>query len=218
MGKIIHKNNQSRNAMVLEDAYGMLQEKKIAIVGMGGTGNYLLQTLSQFPLHIHIFDADFIEIDNLERQILFSQDDIGKSKSKTAFEKLQNVIADITYTETFITEKNIKELETFDLIIDCTDNFKTREVLLTTKKTWLYTGAIRDTGSVLLITEQSKQNAEKLFINKEGESCCLVGVLSTTLAITANIAADIALRYLIQDNPETRLVRVHRSSISYVTV
>lgn len=79
-----------------------LKNARVTIVGMGGIGSSVAVSLAATGVgHIHLVDFDIVEISNLNRQILYSGDDIGKSKVKRASEKLSriNSLIDVTYEE-----------------------------------------------------------------------------------------------------------------------
>jgi molybdopterin/thiamine biosynthesis adenylyltransferase len=107
-----------------------LLKSRVLIIGSGGLGSPIAIYLASAGVgKIGIVDKDFVEISNLNRQIIFSTDDIKKSKSNTAIKKLKKINPGIKL-ESFninLTEKNIKKIaENFDFLIDGSDNFRTR--------------------------------------------------------------------------------------------
>jgi len=107
-----------------------LKNASVLVVGAGGLGCPVLQYLAAAGVgHIGIVDFDKVEESNLQRQILYTVDDIGKSKALTAKAKLEklNPHLKITAFETRIDKSNVLEIiENFDVIADGTDNFSTR--------------------------------------------------------------------------------------------
>ena len=107
-----------------------LKNASVLVVGAGGLGCPVLQYLAAAGVgHIGIVDFDRVEESNLQRQILYSVDDIGKSKVLVAKSKLEklNPHIKITAIERRINKSNVFEiLENFDVIADGTDNFSTR--------------------------------------------------------------------------------------------
>lgn len=107
-----------------------LKNAKVLVVGAGGLGCPVLQYLTAAGVgHIGIVDFDKVEESNLQRQILYTTEDIGKSKALTAKAKLEklNPHIKITAFERRLTKENVFEiLENFDVIADGTDNFSTR--------------------------------------------------------------------------------------------
>ena len=107
-----------------------IKNSKILIIGMGGLGCPLLTYLASSGVcNIGIVDHDKVEISNLNRQILFNSNDIGKFKvnqAKIRIKKIYNQI-NIKIFRTKITNKNIsKILADYQIICDGTDNFETR--------------------------------------------------------------------------------------------
>ncbi|HMS64199.1 MAG TPA: HesA/MoeB/ThiF family protein [Ignavibacteria bacterium] len=110
-----------------------LNKAKVLIIGAGGLGCPALQYLAAAGVgNIGIADFDVIEISNLHRQILFTVNDIGKSKAETAASKLKELNPDIRIDRyNFrITNKNALEIiAKYDLVIDGSDNFNTRYMI-----------------------------------------------------------------------------------------
>ena len=107
-----------------------LKKAKILVVGAGGLGCPMLQYLTAAGVGtIGIVDFDTVDRSNLQRQVLFTEDDIGKFKSDTAIERLSRLNPNITFNnhQVRLTSANSLELaKEYDLIADGTDNFPTR--------------------------------------------------------------------------------------------
>ena len=107
-----------------------LLKSSVLIVGAGGLGSPISIYLTALGIgKIGIIDKDDVEISNLSRQIIFETKDVNKSKSSTAINKLKKINPDIQF-ESFkknLTIQNINKIaKKFDLIVDASDNFKTR--------------------------------------------------------------------------------------------
>ena len=103
---------------------------KVLIIGIGGLGCPLLTYLAASGVGtIGIADPDKVEISNLNRQTLFTTNDIGKYKvdqAKSSINRVNNKIR-IKIFKKKVTSKNIKSIiKDFDIICDGTDNFETR--------------------------------------------------------------------------------------------
>jgi sulfur-carrier protein adenylyltransferase/sulfurtransferase len=107
-----------------------LKVASVLVVGTGGLGAPLLQYLSAAGVGtIGIVDFDVVEDSNLQRQVLFTQNDIGRAKVDAAKERIQAQnphIKVITYNTKFTAENAIEIASDYDLIADGTDNFPTR--------------------------------------------------------------------------------------------
>ncbi len=116
-----------------EQGQEKLKAANVLVAGCGGLGCPCLQYLVAAGVgHIGIIDFDLVSESNLQRQILFSTQDIGKSKVLVAKKKLnkQNPFVKIkTYAEKINPENALIILKKYDIIIDCTDNFSTRYLL-----------------------------------------------------------------------------------------
>ena len=107
-----------------------LLDSSVLIVGAGGLGSPILIYLAALGIgEIGIVDKDSVEISNLARQIIFTTNDIKKYKSTAAVNKIKKINPDIK-VHSFkknLTIKNIDKIaKKFDIIIDGSDNFRTR--------------------------------------------------------------------------------------------
>lgn len=116
-----------------EEAQAKLRAGKVMVVGAGGLGCPVLQYLAAAGVGtIGIIDHDIVSLSNLQRQVLYSIDDIGKSKAETASRKLLalNPTIQIHSISKKIDALNALEfLKEYDVVVDCTDNFPTRYLL-----------------------------------------------------------------------------------------
>ena len=133
-----------------------LKKAKVLVVGSGGLGSPLLFYLTAAGVgHIGIVDYDLIEESNLQRQILFTLDDLGKSKAKTAAQRLSKLNPHVKFTvhETALTSDNALEIiKGYDIVADGTDNFPTRylvnDACLLTDKVNVYASIFQFEGQV----------------------------------------------------------------------
>lgn len=107
-----------------------LKAGRVLVIGSGGLGSPVLLYLAAAGVgHIGIVDFDTVDDSNLQRQVLFTTADIGKSKAETAKERLLalNPYIDIVVYKTRFTRENALELvKNYDVVADGTDNFPTR--------------------------------------------------------------------------------------------
>src|SRR5688572_17182338 len=123
----------SRHLIIPEfniDGQRKLKSAKVLVVGTGGLGSPLLLYLTAAGVGtIGILDFDVVDDSNLQRQVLFSTDDVGKSKAKAAKEKLEklNPHINLVVHDTKLTSANALDIiKNYDLVADGTDNFPTR--------------------------------------------------------------------------------------------
>lgn len=139
-----------------KDAQVALKNAKVLIVGAGGLGCPILLYLAACGVGVlGIADFDIIEIENLHRQILFTHEDIGKSKALTAGRKIKNLhpFTSIRIINTSIDYQNVQSvISEYDVIVDGTDNFGTRYLLndacVLYQKPYIYGALFRFEGQV----------------------------------------------------------------------
>ena len=111
----------------------LLSNARVLVVGAGGLGSPVLLYLAAAGVGtIGIVDSDCIDLSNLQRQILYTMEDIGQPKAAIAAEKLTALNPGITLNRypVRLTKVNVDEiLSGYDIAVDCCDNFATRYVL-----------------------------------------------------------------------------------------
>jgi molybdopterin/thiamine biosynthesis adenylyltransferase len=112
-----------------EEGQEKLRKAKVAIVGVGGLGCAVSQYLAVAGIgELILIDYQTVEMTNLNRQILYCEDDIGKLKVEVAKERLKSLNPEVkikTYAEK-LKEESIKDV---DVVVDCLDNFEGRYLL-----------------------------------------------------------------------------------------
>lgn len=110
-----------------------LQETSVLVVGCGGLGSPIAVQLAASGIgNIHLVDFDTIDVSNLHRQVFYSLDDVGKSKSETlaSFIEKRAPFTKVTCSNTPVTKANVFELiQDFDVVIDGTDSLPTKYLL-----------------------------------------------------------------------------------------
>ncbi len=140
-----------------------LKAAKVLVIGSGGLGSPVLLYLAAAGVgHIGIVDFDVVEDSNLQRQVLFTIDDIGQSKAKTAAARLKklNPFIQITAYDTALTKENALDLVAqYDVVADGTDNFPTRylvnDACVLTGKTNVYASIFRFEGQVSVFNQKN---------------------------------------------------------------
>ena len=109
-----------------------LKNSKVLVAGTGGLGSAVLTYLAVAGVgKIRIIDCDKVELSNLNRQVLYSDNDIGKEKVACAKERLESLNPDIQIEAIgeVITEDNVFDLVADYPIVDALDNLPTRYLL-----------------------------------------------------------------------------------------
>ena len=138
-----------------------LGKSSVAIIGCGGLGTVIATALVRAGVgKVRIIDRDFIEYHNLQRQVLFDEEDIkaGLPKAIAAERHLKKVNSSIEI-EGIVADVNYASIERLvkgaDLIMDGLDNLETRllinDVSLKHKIPWVYGGAISSSGMMMNI-------------------------------------------------------------------
>ena len=158
-------SRQVRVAGVGESGQAKIANATILIVGCGALGTHLADTLARAGVgHLHLVDRDIVEWSNLQRQVLFTEQDaeVGLPKAIAARDHLATInhhvrvtahVADCTAE--FLA--NLPELP--DLVLDGTDNFATRYLLndwcRQQRLPWIYAGAVGTEGASMVVTNES---------------------------------------------------------------
>ncbi|MCF3653596.1 MAG: HesA/MoeB/ThiF family protein [Aigarchaeota archaeon] len=110
-----------------------LKRARVLVVGVGGLGSAAALYLASAGVGLlRIIDDGYVELSNLNRQILYDTGDIGKRKVDVAAKRLRELNPEIEVEALGekLTEENVREmLSNADLAVDCLDNFRTRFIL-----------------------------------------------------------------------------------------
>ncbi len=121
------------NSLSSEDMR-ILHGKKICIIGAGGLGGYIAETLARIGvLNLTIADGDVFEESNLNRQLFCTEKKIGLPKAYAAAERIKEVNSDVIVNPVYerIDENNAEKIISGnDLVIDALDNIKTRRIIV----------------------------------------------------------------------------------------
>ena len=215
--KFSKKQIERYSRQIILKIIGVIGQKKLSkssvlIIGAGGLGSPIGIYLTALGIgKIGIVDKDNIEISNLSRQKIFDTDDIKKNKSLAAANKLKKINPEIKI-QSFnkkLTAANISQIaKNFDIIIDGSDNFRTRflvnDYCLKNKKT-LISGAISKFEGQVYTFNFSKKNSPCLrcFIptmpgNPDIDNCEFEGVLGTLGGIVGCIQANEVVKEILE--------------------
>nr|WP_319267400.1 HesA/MoeB/ThiF family protein [uncultured Draconibacterium sp.] len=110
-----------------------LKNARVLVIGAGGLGSPLLVYLAAAGIGtIGIVDDDVVSTSNLQRQILYTSSEVGNKKVEIAAQKLKALYPeiDIQAYDTRLDHSNVESLfQQYDVIADCTDNYKTRQLI-----------------------------------------------------------------------------------------
>src|SRR5579859_6339190 len=121
-------SRQTLFAAIGKEGQERLRASSVTLIGCGALGTVLANNLCRAGVgHLVIADRDYIEVNNLQRQILFDEDDVARHlpKAVAAAQKLGRVNSEIAVEALVqdVTADNIEHLITgADLVLDATDN------------------------------------------------------------------------------------------------
>lgn len=122
--------------LIGKDKFNKLQKVNVLVVGLGGVGGYAFEALIRSGItNITIVDGDIIEESNLNRQLITSNKNLGKSKCDVAKERALeiNKDANINVINEFLTKDNFNDLidiNRFDYVIDACDDIDIKVLLI----------------------------------------------------------------------------------------
>lgn len=130
-------NRFSKNfSTISTENQAILKNSNVLVVGLGGLGGIVSEGLVRAGLYnIGICDFDKFDVSNLNRQLLSNEHNIGKSKLDVCYTNLININSEINIIKydkfTIENEKLINDISSYDIVIDCLDNYETRKLLHT---------------------------------------------------------------------------------------
>jgi len=214
--KFNKKQIERYSRQIILKKIGVIGQKKllkssVLIVGAGGLGSPIAIYLAAAGLgKIGIIDKDKVEISNLGRQIIFSTNDINKKKSLVAVNKLKKINPNIKLKSfnNKLNKNNIKKIaKNFDLIVDGSDNFRTRFLIndfCVKNKKILISGAIsKFDGQVYTFNFKKKKSpCLRCFIphapnDLDLDNCEYDGVLGTLGGIIGSIQANEVIKEVL---------------------
>jgi molybdopterin/thiamine biosynthesis adenylyltransferase len=187
-----------------------LGQSRVLLCGCGALGTVLAETLVRAGVgFLRVVDRDFVELTNLQRQVLFDEQDLKDQlpKSIAAARKLGMINSQVTIEPHVadVSPGNVLKLaENVDLILDGTDNFETRfllnDVSLELGIPWIYGGCIGSHGQVMPIfpgeTACLRCLIEEVPAPGTTETCDTAGILGPTVNMIASLQAVQALKIL----------------------
>lgn len=209
-----------------------LLDSSALIIGMGGLGSPIAMYLASAGVgHLVLVDDDVVDLSNLQRQILHTQNDIGKAKVESAQDTLLALNPDLTIT-TFNTrldrESLAQQIKSVDIVLDATDNFATRftlnEICIQNCTPLVSGAAIRTEGQIAVFRpEREDSPCYRCLYKDEGEleeTCSENGVLAPLVGIIGSIQAMEAIKILagIGDSLCGRLLVLDGMSMEWRTI
>jgi len=200
--------------IILPNVGGKGQEKllnaKVLIIGAGGLGSPCTLYLASAGIgKIGIVDSDKVELNNLQRQILHSTEDVGRPKVDSARDRLNGINQDveiIPYNLRLTSENILDIIKDYDIIVDGSDNFPTRylvnDACIISNKPLSHGGIFRFDGQAITILPRESACYRCLFPEPPSPglvpSCQEAGILGAVAGIIGTIQANEVLKYVLE--------------------
>ena len=187
-----------------------LRDAHVAVVGCGATGAAAAGLLARAGVGtLTLIDRDFVEESNLQRQVLFDEQDVqdGAPKAEAAQRKIRLFNREITVAAQVadLVPGNVHALLSgAALVLDATDNFETRYLLndyaVEQAKPWIYAAALGGYAVTLNVLPGDTACLACLFPEPPAgvvETCDTAGILNTAVNLAASIQVTEALKFLV---------------------
>ena len=196
-----------------EEGQEKIKNAKVIVIGCGALGCAITNNLVRAGIgKIKIVDRDLVEIGNLQRQILYDEEDVRERipKSIAAKRKLEKINSEVKI-EAIVSDVNYKNIEDLikdcDIVLDGTDNFETRflinEACVKHEIPWIYGAVIGGAGSTTTIIPEKTPCLRCIIeeIPSPGNlpTCDTLGVLNTIPAAIASIQTTEALKIILEN-------------------
>jgi molybdopterin/thiamine biosynthesis adenylyltransferase len=214
-----------------EDGQTKLSTSKAVVVGCGALGTHSASLLARAGVgRIHIVDRDRVEISNLQRQTLFSEQDIGEPKASVAEHLLGRINSGIEVTS-MVMDVGIDNVEGVvgeaTVVVDATDNMDTRfavnDACVKLGIPWVYGGAVGTSGMVFPVVPGGPC-FRCIFptLPQPGllPTCNTVGIVNTLPSVIASLEVTEALKIMLgkETTPELLIIDVWHVDLQKIRV
>jgi len=200
-----------------------LAQARVAVVGCGATGSALASLLARAGVgYIRIIDRDYVDFSNLQRQVLFNEQDAREALPKAIaasrrIAEFNSQILAVPQVDDLRPENTETLLSGVQLILDGTDNFETRYLIndyaVKHSVPWVYTAAVGSYTITMNVLPGETACLACVFPQAPGgfvETCDTAGILNSAVNLGASITATEALKLLVGKKESLR-----RTLLSY---
>ena len=184
-----------------------LKNARVLVIGAGGLGCPILQYLNAVGVGtLGIIDSDTVSISNLQRQILYTEAEVGMLKVEAAKKRLleQNSETNIEIYPFQLDSNNALEIiARYDFVVDGCDNFSTRylvnDACVILKKQWVFGSILKFEGQVSVFDGANGPTYRCLFpdIPTDSPDCNTIGVIGTLPGIIGTIQANELVKLVV---------------------
>nr|YP_010937750.1 molybdopterin biosynthesis protein [Palisada intermedia]WKW95648.1 molybdopterin biosynthesis protein [Palisada intermedia] len=176
-----------------------IKKSKILIIGAGGLSCPIMMYLTGSGIgHIGVIDSDKVEISNLNRQLLYNEIHLNKFKTISAQSQLYKINKDckVIAHKYQLNKNNSKEIiKYYDIIIDTTDNFETRNIIYETcyklSKIYVYGAVDNFFGQMSIFNYKDGMQYKDLYSKNinTNHSCNVNGIMGITTSYLGTLQA-----------------------------
>lgn len=186
----------------------------MVVVGLGALGCVSSDLLVRAGVgRLRLVDRDLVELNNLQRQTLYDEEDVDSPKALAALERLRAVNSDVE-VEVHVKDVNHRTvmplLEEVDLVVDGTDNLETRyllnEACIRLSIPFIYGAALGSEGMTSTLLPPSTPCFRCLFPTPLAPgslpTCETAGILNSAASMVGSLQASQALRCILGEQSE----------------
>jgi len=194
-----------------------IASSRVGVVGCGALGSRIVELLCRAGVGsvpnglLRVIDRDYVEISNLQRQTLFTEEDAAHARPKaTAAARHLQAIDRAVHCEPLVRDLSasnaVRLLEGLDLVVDGTDNFQTRflinDVSIHLGVPWIYGAAVGSRGLMAFVMP-GQTPCLRCYVSSTPmlgtvESCDTAGIITPLPSVIAGLQVAAALKWLVE--------------------
>lgn len=208
--ELVRYVRQVQFAEIGQEGQMRLRQSSALLVGCGALGSVIAETLTRAGIGtLRLVDRDFVELNNLQRQVLYNEQDVARHlpKAIAAADKLKQINHQVEL-DAHVQDVHFRNVEALvegvDVILDGTDNFETRflinDVAMRHRIPWVYGGCLGATGQTLTVVPPDSPCLRCLYPEPppagSTETCDTAGIVAPVIQVIAAIQAMEAIKVL----------------------
>lgn len=180
-----------------------LRGSRVVVVGVGALGSLCAELLVRAGVgELLLVDRDVVSLENIHRQFLFKEGDVGLLKTVVAKRELKLINSGVVINtfDDYLSVDNVDILRGFSLVLDCTDNMFARNVIDgfcgVIGLVWVH-GAVSGVRGNVLVVDGSVSFKSFFRSGESFDSCAEIGVLNTVSSFVSVLQVNEALKVLV---------------------